>query len=180
MPFRKIFHELTSVNGVIMKGDKLYIPNIEITPGAGSLQRLCVELAHEGHQGETKTKKLLRSKVWFPGIEKLIEEKVQICRGCLATTKQAQRDPLKPTPLPDRPWEKLDMDFWGPLTSGEHLLVMIDKYSRYPEVEIVQGTSAEAVVPHIDRVFATHGSPESRRMVDRHSMVPRAIFTNNT
>ena len=46
MPFRKIFHELTSVNGVIMKGDKLYIPNIEITPGAGSLQRLCVELAH--------------------------------------------------------------------------------------------------------------------------------------
>ena len=53
------------------------------------------------------------------------------------------------------------MDFWGPLTSGEHLLVMIDKYSRYSEVEIVQGTSAEAVVPHIDRVFSTHGFPDT-------------------
>ena len=76
-------------------------------------------------------------------------------------TKQPQRNPLKPTPLPDRPWEKIDMDFWGPLTTGEHLLVMIDKYSRYPEVEIVKGTSAEAVVPHIDRVFATHGFPDT-------------------
>ena len=115
-PFRKVFHELTSVNGVILKGDKLYIPDIELTPGAGSLQRLCVELAHEGHQGETKTKKLIRSKVWFPGVDKLIEEKVQACRGCLATTKQSQRDSLKPTLLPDRPWEKIYMEFW----SGDH------------------------------------------------------------
>ena len=37
---------------------------------------------------------------------------------------------------------------------------MIDKYSRYPEVEIVSGTSAKAVVPHIDKIFATHGFPD--------------------
>ena len=53
------------------------------------------------------------------------------------------------------------MDFWGPLPSrGEYLLVMIDMYSRYPEVEIVRSTSADAVVPHIDKVFSTHGFPE--------------------
>ena len=52
------------------------------------------------------------------------------------------------------------MDFWGPLPSGEHLLVMIDKYSRYPEVEIVHSTSADAVIPHINKVFTTHGFPE--------------------
>ena len=52
------------------------------------------------------------------------------------------------------------MDFWGPLPSGEYLLVMIDKYSRYPAVEIVRSTSADAVVPHIDKVFSTHGFPE--------------------
>ena len=90
----------------------------------------------------------------------MIEKKVRECRGCQATTSVPHRDPLKPTTLPDREWQKINMDFWGPLPSGEHLLVMIDKYSRYPEVEIVRSTSADAVIPHIDKVFATHGFPE--------------------
>ena len=51
-------------------------------------------------------------------------------------------------------------DFWGPLPSGEYLLVMIDKYSRYTEVEIVRNASADAVVLHIDKFFSTHGFPE--------------------
>jgi len=114
-PFQKLFHELTFANGVILKGEKLYIPDIESAPGFGSLQQQCVELAHEGHQGETKTKKLLRSKVWFPKLEKRVEEKVQGCLGCQATTSVPQRDPLQPTELPNGPWEKINMDFWGPL-----------------------------------------------------------------
>ena len=56
-PYRKVFHELTAANGIILKGDKLYIPDSELRPGSGNLQQHCVELAHEGHQGETKTKK---------------------------------------------------------------------------------------------------------------------------
>ena len=34
------------------------------------------ELAHLGHQGIVKTKQLIRDKVWFPGIDKLTEDKV--------------------------------------------------------------------------------------------------------
>jgi len=159
-PFQKIFHELITVNGVILKGEKLYIPDTELSAGSGSLQRQCVELAHEGHQGETKTKKLLRAKLWFPGLDKMIEQKVQECHGCQATTSVPHRDPLQPTTLPERPWAKIDMDFWGPTPSGEHLLLMIDEYSRYPVVEFVRSTSADAVVPHIDKVFSTHGFPD--------------------
>jgi hypothetical protein len=159
-PFRKVFHELAAAKGVILKGEKLYIPDSELSPGSGNLQQQCVELAHEGHQGETKTKKLLRAKVWFPQLDKMIEKKVRECRGCQATTSVPHRDPLQPTTLPERPWAKIDMDFWGPLPSGEYLLVMIDKYSRYPVVEIVRSTSADAVVPHIDKIFSTHGFPD--------------------
>ena len=93
-------------------------------------------------------------------MDSLIEKKVQECHGCQATTPITHRDPLKPNALPERPWAKLAVDFWGPLPSDEYLLVMIDKYSRYPEVEIVSGTSAKAVVPHIDKIFATHGFPD--------------------
>ena len=52
------------------------------------------------------------------------------------------------------------MDFWGPLPSGEHILVVINEYSCYPESEFVSSTGAKAVIPHIDKIFATHGFPE--------------------
>ena len=157
--YRQIFDELTYAQGVILKGEKLVIPDSEVVPGTGKLRQLVVDLAHEGHQGAVKCKQLLRAKVWFPGIDRMVEEKVAGCQGCQATTYTPTRDPLKPTKLPDGPWQAVDMDFWGPLPTGESLLVIIDEYSRYPEVEFVHSTSAEAVVPHIDKVFSAHGFP---------------------
>ena len=61
--------------------------------------------------------------------------------------------------MPDAPWDKVHLDFYGPLPSGEYLLVVIDRYSGYPEVEIVRSTKASVVIPKLDKVFATHGIP---------------------
>ncbi len=33
-------------------------------------------IAHDGHQGISKTKKLLRTKVWFPRLKKFVELKI--------------------------------------------------------------------------------------------------------
>ena len=51
------------------------------------------------------------------------------------------------------------MDFCGPFPMGEYLFVVIDAYSRFPEVEIVHSTSASAIIPKMDRIFSTHGLP---------------------
>ena len=40
------------------------------------LQERVVELAHQGHQGMVKTKRLIREKVWFPGIDALEGEEL--------------------------------------------------------------------------------------------------------
>ena len=40
------------------------------------------------------------------------------------------------------------------------MLVVIDDYSRFPEVEVTTTTSARATLPKLDRIFATHGIPE--------------------
>jgi hypothetical protein len=160
-PYRHILQELTHTEGVILRGDRLLIPDTELAPGLGSLRKQIVETAHEGHQGASKTKRLIRAKMWFPNLDDMVNTHIEHCLGCQAATYVPTRDPLKPTTLPDRPWQKIDADFWGPLPSGGYLLVMIDEYSRYPEVELVKGTSAQAVVPHIDKIFTTHGFPES-------------------
>ena len=90
----------------------------------------------------------------------MVERRINGCLGCQATTYKPVRDPLRPTPLPDRPWQRVDMDFWGPLPSGEYLLVIIDEYSRYPEVEFIHSTSAQAVISHLDRILSSLGFPE--------------------
>jgi hypothetical protein len=61
------------------------------------------------------------------------------------------------TELPQAPWQQLSVDFCGP--SGDMLFVVIDKYLRYPEVEVVRSTSANTVIPKFDRILPTHGIP---------------------
>ena len=65
--------------------------------------------------------------------------------------------------LPNGPWQELSIDFCGPFKTGEYLLVVMDDYSRYPEVEIVYSTSAQAVFPKLDAIFARHGVPNAVR-----------------
>ena len=38
-------------------------------------------------------------------------------------------------------------------------MVAIDAYSRFPEVDIVTSTSAQATTPKLERIFVTHGIP---------------------
>ena len=37
--------------------------------------------------------------------------------------------------------------------------MVIDAYSRFLEVDIVRSTSAAAIIPKLDQIFATHGIP---------------------
>ena len=78
------------------------------------------------------------------------------CLPCQAVGKPQQPEPLAMTKMPKGPWEIVHLDFYGPLPSGEYLLVVIDRYSRIPEVEIVRSTKASTVIPKLDKIFATH------------------------
>ena len=71
-----------------------------------------VELAHLGHQGIVKTKQLTRDKVWFPGIDKLTEDKVKNCPSCqAATAKSPPTELLRMIILPSAPWKEVAVDF---------------------------------------------------------------------
>lgn len=78
------------------------------------LQKTVVELAHGGHQGIVKTNQLLRDKVWFPGINQLVEEICKKCIPCAASTLTKQHEPLQMTETPDEPWSRVSADFCGP------------------------------------------------------------------
>lgn len=62
--------------------------------------------------------------------------------------------------LPPEPWHTVHIDFNGPLPTGDYLLVTIDAYSRYPEVDVIQSTAAKGTIEKLMRIFATHGIPK--------------------
>ena len=135
-------------------------PRRNQTCDAFALQTRAIELAHEGHQGLVKSKQLIRPKVWFPGIDKKMKKRIKGCLPCQSTVRNHDDTPAKMTPLPDGPWKSLSADFYGPLPTGEYLIVIIDDYSRFPIVEIVYLTSARVVIPVLDKTFSMFGIPD--------------------
>ena len=59
--------------------------------------------------------------------------------------------------LPNQPCEEMSVDFAH--VDGEILLLVIDDYSRFPFVEPVSSEAASAVIPKLDKIFATFGTP---------------------
>ena len=58
-----------------------------------ALRQRALHIACEGHQGLTKTKQLLREKIWFPGIDGLTKKLIDTCLACQATVVQQPFDP---------------------------------------------------------------------------------------
>ena len=151
--FAKIAAEISVTDGVILRGHRIVIPE--------SLQKRVIKIAHQAHQGIVKTKQCLREKVWFPGIDKIVETEIKSCIPCQASNPQnPKREPIQSSNLPSKPWTELSMDFLGPFPSGELLLVVIDDYSRFPEVEIVSSTTSACILSKLENIFARHGYPE--------------------
>ena len=70
---------------------------------AETLREKIIDIAHEGHMGMTKTKALLREKMWFPKIDNLVEAKVKSCLACQVTAARNEREPLIISELPKAP-----------------------------------------------------------------------------
>ncbi|XP_041471843.1 uncharacterized protein K02A2.6-like [Lytechinus variegatus] len=137
-------------NSMLLRDHRIVIPR--------SLRQRIIDIAHEGHQGITKTKALLREKVSFPSIDRMTEHTVRDCLSCQMNTVEHAKEPLRMTELPQQPWTEVSVDF-ADLPSGDHMLVVIDDYSRFVEVEIVSSTAASQVIPKLDRIFSSFGVP---------------------
>ena len=86
LQFYQVFDELSHAEDVILRGSQIVVPTV--------LQDRVLEICHETHLGIVKSKQLLRSNVWFPGIDKKMEAKISRCIPCQAAIPRKLRDPL--------------------------------------------------------------------------------------
>ena len=68
-----------------------------------------------------------------------------------------RREPLCNSPLPARPWEKVGVDLFE--VEGMHFLVVVDYYSRYPEVKQLDKSRSCDVILAMKGIFSRFGIP---------------------
>ena len=140
-----------SSGGIILRGERIIIP--------ASLRDKCIDLAHQGHLGIVKTKRLLRFRVWFPGIDKLTEEKIKSCLACQANGPNPPKAPVIPSTAPPYAWHTLAIDFFGPF-ENIYLMVLYDKLSRYPLVPVLNNIQCSTVKAELTSIVSTFCIPK--------------------
>ena len=152
MKYKLIQSELCISGEIFLRGHRLIIPQ--------KLQLKTLTLAHEGHPGQVLMKRRLRTKVWWKNMDKMVENFVINCNGCMLTLAPGPPLPMARTELPIDSFVEVAVDFLGPLPSGESLFVLVDYYSRWPEVIPMKEISTESMIKNLDNIFTHFGYPQ--------------------
>ncbi|UYV78642.1 K02A2.6-like, partial [Cordylochernes scorpioides] len=148
--FYKFKDELSIFDNLILKGSRILLPS--------KLIKRVLRIAHETHQGMTRTKQLLREKYFWINMDFDIENLIRNCPICVRNQPLINDQPLQIVPLPSKPWMKLGIDIVGPI--GHHyVLTVIDYYSSYPEAMIIEDISSKTIIKKLMEIFARHGYP---------------------
>eukprot|EP00118_Oscarella_pearsei_P019101 m.200096 g.200096 ORF g.200096 m.200096 type:complete len:138 (+) comp39585_c0_seq6:550-963(+) len=91
-------------------------------------------------------------------MSRALEEAVLRCETCSQHRNQQHKEPLMTTTLPDRPWQQVGSDLYE--VAGNHYLLMVDYYSRFPEVRKLPSQGSAAVIEKCKEIFSCHGIPE--------------------
>ena len=145
----------------------------------GPLNDVCDALSRSAAVRDLGRLHILHSQLCHPGIARLchyvksknmpysvddVRTVTQSCKICPEIKPKFFKPPQGQLVHATRPWERLSIDFVGPLptnTSNRFLLVVVDEYSRYPFAFPCSTISAKEVVKHIQSLFELFGSPSS-------------------
>lgn len=139
--------ELSLQDGCLLLGNRVVVPP--------PLRAATLRALHKAHSGIVQTKALARSYIWWPHLNEDIEALVGQCNKCLEhrhMPPRSQHEWITPT----RRWSRLHIDFAGPFRN-KYFLIIVDAYSRWPEVFVVNNTTSATVIKYLRIVFANHG-----------------------
>ena len=143
--------ELATEEGILLWDSRVVIPD--------SLRGILLKDLHAEHLGMVKMKQLARKYMWWPKLDKEIEETVKACTSC----QEAAKTPASSQPAswswPGGPWKRLHLDFAGPYL-GRMFLVIVDAYSKYLEVVPMSHATSATTISALRHVFSSLGLPE--------------------
>ena len=150
-PYLNRKHELSAEGECLLWGIRVVVPS--------KLRARLVEELHRDHPGVTRMKAVARNYLWWPGLDKELEECARSCLSCQAVKSAPAVAPLHPWLWPAKPWQRVHVDFAGPFL-GKMFLIVVDAYSKWPEVVEMTSTEAPKTICELRKIFAANGLPE--------------------
>jgi len=151
-PYFRRRHSLSVIQGCLTFNDRVIVPSC--------FRSQVLKQIHKGHPGIERMKILARSYVYWPKIDEDIEQFVKRCKNCALTAKAPVKVPLHSWSQPTAPWQRVHIDYAGPL-NGEYFFILVDAFSKWPEVIPTQTISAQRTINILQDIFARFGFPET-------------------
>lgn len=151
LPFYNRRDSLSVLDGVIMFNSRIVIPDI--------CHRKILSQLHRGHIGVERSKQIARSYVYWPNIDKDIEDYNRKCNNCQLGAKSPVKTDLCSWPTATRSLERLHIDYAGPV-KGKYYLVMVDAHSKYPAIYETTSITTFATVKLLNEFCSQFGNPE--------------------
>lgn len=151
-PFFNRRESLSEIKGCLLMSERIIIPS--------KFQKRVLNQLHTGHPGIVRMKSLARSYVYWPNIDVQIEDLVRQCSRCASEAKAPTKTKLSSWPITTKPWSRIHIDYAGPF-EGHNFLVVVDAYSKWPEICIQTQTTAAATIAKLRELFSRFGSPET-------------------
>ena len=166
-PFHQFREDFSVCNGILMKNDRLVIPTC--------MRLEILDLLHVGHMGIERCRQRARVSVWWPNLSKQIEEMVKNCTVC-ARNAPDQAEPLMPTPLPDRPFQRVAADICE--LKGKKYLVIVDYYSKFIEFALLADMTSSTLIRHLKSMMSRHGIFETLVTDNQFATAEMTSFSN--
>ena len=145
------FRETLAVeNGIVFKGRQVVIPKTS--------QKQILQQLHFSHQGIAKTQMLARESVYWPGINKDIENTIKNCATCQKYMPMQAPEPSLHHNIPPMPWRKLASDLYQIGTSN--YLIIVDYFSKFPLVVEMNSTTSQSIIKVLRFFFSIFGGPK--------------------
>lgn len=151
-PFYSRKEEISTQDGCVLWGTRIIVP--EKLYG-----RMLLEL-HKEHLGSSRMKQLARNYIWWPGLDKSLEEVSGRCVVCLENRQSPNKAELHPWEFPSKPWSRIHVDYAGPV-NGVYFLVIVDAFSKWPEIFKTTGPSSINTIKILRHCFAKLGLPNT-------------------
>ena len=148
-PYIRFRDSLTVVDGCLQLGEKVVIPS--------KFRRQLLDELHVGHLGVCRMKSLARGFMWWPHLDADVERLCKQCYPCQANAQMPATASVHPWVYPSGPWERVHIDFAS--HQGKCYLILVDAFSKWPEIEEMHGTTASKTIETLTKIFATHGFP---------------------
>ena len=149
--FWGIKDHLTIDDDLIVYGCHLFIPS--------ALRATMLSRLHEAHQGVSCSQARARLTLYWPGIDKDIENYVQNCRHCQNRLPSNVKQPMINKPIPERPFQQVAADIAS--YAGQQFLIIVDCKTDWPDIiELGKDTTAPKLIDTLRDQFCRTAVPD--------------------